>query len=245
MEAYIRHLAARSEKPAVFKFVRASFRLSWLRKTFPEARIIWINRDPRKVWDSMQKRDTSIAAVPGNPEITQQGFSNYILQMAMEMGFSIRDDLYGTFYDMWVSSFMEAKNQVDDIWWYEDILADYPGWAKTHLVDAGITESIPPYEVKNPGTIYYANTVPRYLASELKQTLPSTSPPNHAIQRILDEVPSRNREIVLLQSRILDLEAELCRERERQYLSTRNPLYLLKEKAKKSWLKLQKRFIKL
>ncbi len=244
LKEYLVFLSQHALKKPFFKLVRANFRVQWLRHTFPDAKIILVNRDPRKIWDSMQKRDSvSSSAENSKTEITQQGFSNYILQMALEMGFPIRDNLYGTFYEMWHSSYREAIDHVDAVWWYEDIVSDYESWAKENLVNTGITDTIPPYNIK-PITKYYNDNISEYLGAELGHA-PATTPSSTPVtQRILDEIPARNREIVLLRSRILELESELCREREKQHLASANLILHLKEKTKKNWFKARKYFIK-
>jgi len=52
------------EKIPVLKCVRLDFRLAWLRKQFPHAKIIYIVRDPREQWISMAAKDNADLKVP-------------------------------------------------------------------------------------------------------------------------------------------------------------------------------------
>ena len=241
MKAYIDFLASQAPKPTVFKFVRACFRVRWLRHNFPDARIIWINRDPRKTWESMQRRDAATANLVDGQQITQQGFTNYILQIAIDLGFDIKNDLYGTFYDMWSSSYSQATPYVDDVWWYEDIVSNYHQWAQQKLVDTKIVTHIPAYEVTSASDTPYRQPVPHYLDLEIDTINPTI---NQAHEPILAEVSSRHKEIVRLQSRILELEADICRIREKQNLYSGNLAGFLKEKAMKNILRLRSRYKK-
>ena len=142
---------------------------------------------------------------------------------------------------MWSSSYSQATPYVDDVWWYEDIVSNYRQWAQQKLVDTKIVTHIPEYEVSSTPDTSYRQPVPHYLNLEI-DTINSTI--NQAHDQILSEVSSRHKEIVRLQSRILELEADVCRIREKQNLYSGNLGGFLKEKAMKNLLRLRSRYKK-
>ena len=60
LEAYITALIAAAPGTAVLQFNRVDFRLPWLRRRFPEARIIHLHRPPRDQWISTLVNPSSV-----------------------------------------------------------------------------------------------------------------------------------------------------------------------------------------
>lgn len=86
LEAYINALITAAPGTAVLQFNRVDFRLPWLRRRFPEARIIHLHRHPRDQWISTLVNPSSVP-----PDVTIEQFiahdHYYLLMWATDLAY--------------------------------------------------------------------------------------------------------------------------------------------------------------
>lgn len=145
LKSYLEFLQHQSDKPAVFKFVRAGFRIEWLRNTFPNAHIIHVARNPRSVWTSMMGRE----CVDDSDEVLLsdrgRAWSITIQAIARELGFREREHPYQQFFELWSTMYRKVETYADETWWYEDIVEGGESWMQQHLIEPGYLDK--PYPV--------------------------------------------------------------------------------------------------
>lgn len=142
MEAYLRFLIDSSPRRPVMKFVRATFRVEWLRARFPDATIIRLVRRPRDVWRSMVARDWGLEDGPYGE------FISYTESMSRDIGLDLPGDPYRTFYALMLLADEGSENMVDDRWAYEEAVRDFTSWSTRHLIGTGLMEAVPPISVR-------------------------------------------------------------------------------------------------
>lgn len=139
MEAYVRFLVDSTPLRPVIKFTRATFRVKWLRETFPDATIIQLSRKPRAIWASMWKQDQQISA----------SFIPYTQTILQDLGLDIPGDPYRLFYAAMLLADEMCEEVVDDRWEYEAAVTDYTNWSTHHLIEAGLLQAIPSISMRS------------------------------------------------------------------------------------------------
>jgi hypothetical protein len=130
MRHYIQALLDAASSRAVLQFNRVDFRLPWLRKTFPEARLIHLYRHPRDQW-------CSTLMVPGSVprQMTIREFGPYdyfyLLNWARDLSYVFpflmpeeHDHPYDLFYLIWRLSYAFGRQFADVSVAYEDLTAN-------------------------------------------------------------------------------------------------------------------------
>lgn len=144
---FISLLIERAPKRPVLKFVRANFRVSWLRKNFPKATIIFLARSPRAVWTSMVGRENSTDELLASQSTDDLGFINYMLKVSSEIGLHVPGHPYCQFYALWREVYREVTPFAEDTWWYEDAINNFDNWFDLHLSQVGLLNTIPDFTV--------------------------------------------------------------------------------------------------
>jgi Sulfotransferase family len=142
MRDFIDFLVESSDRRVVIKFTRASFRVSWLRRQYPSATIIRLERRPRDVWTSMWGRGRGLRGAKSG------AFMEYTDMMARDIGLEVRGDPYRTFYALTRLADECAADVVDDRWEYESAVLDFHPWALRHLVETGLTRDVPAVSIR-------------------------------------------------------------------------------------------------
>jgi hypothetical protein len=142
MEAYLRFLIDSTPLRPMMKFTRATFRVKWLRETFPDANIIQLAREPRAIWASMWKQDEQISAT----------FIRNTQIIVQDLGLDIPGDPYRLFYAAMLLADEMCEEVVDDRWEYEAAVSNFASWGTRHLVEAGLLRAIPPIAMRGDST---------------------------------------------------------------------------------------------
>jgi hypothetical protein len=133
MRAYVQALVEAAPSRAVLQFNRVDFRLPWLRKQFPEARIVHLYRHPRDQW-------CSTLMVPGSVprQLTIDEFVPYdyfyLLNWARDLSYVFpflvpeeHEHPYDLFYLIWRLSYAFGRQYADVSVAYEDLAANPRG----------------------------------------------------------------------------------------------------------------------
>lgn len=140
---FISLLLNNAPKRPVFKFVRANFRVAWLRKNFPKATIIFLARSPRAVWTSMIGRENNTDKLLSSHTTDDLGFINYMLKVSSEIGLNIPGHPYCQFYALWREVYRTVIPFASDTWWYEDAVINLDNWFDQHLSQTGLLNKMP------------------------------------------------------------------------------------------------------
>jgi hypothetical protein len=130
MRAYVQALVDAAPNRAVLQFNRVDFRLPWLRKQFPDARIVHLYRHPRDQW-------CSTLMVPGSVprQLTIREFVPYdyfyLLNWARDLSYVFpfllpeeHEHPYDLFYLIWRLSYAFGRQYSDVSVAYEDLAAN-------------------------------------------------------------------------------------------------------------------------
>lgn len=155
MAQFIQLLIEQSPGRPVIKFVRAGFRVSWLRKTFPDALIIHLVRNPRNVWESIVKKQGGSDDKLENFARFELGFIDYFLNVSNELNVGTSDHLYQDFYVLMARHFQSVEDYADHTWHYEQTVEDIEAWiqkanCKERLLDK-VPELNPPSQNRHSG----------------------------------------------------------------------------------------------
>jgi hypothetical protein len=142
MEAYLRFLIDSTPLRPAMKFTRATFRVKWLRQTFPDAIIVQLAREPRSIWTSMWRQDREISAA----------FFPYTQVIVEDLALDIPGDPYRVFYAAMLLADEMCEEVVDDRWEYETAVSDYANWGTRHLVESGLLHEVPPIAMRGNST---------------------------------------------------------------------------------------------
>ena len=132
MRDYLTGLIAGTDKYPVLQFNRVDFRLRWLRRHFPAAKILHLIRTPRAQWMSTLHGQN----VPREATVADfKPYDNfYLLDWAEDLSgvFPILRTpetmpAYGLFYLIWRLSFLHGSQEADLTIRYEDLIADVTG----------------------------------------------------------------------------------------------------------------------
>jgi hypothetical protein len=142
--AYLRFLnAAAGNDRAVLQFNRVDFRLPWLRRAFPEARIVHIWRDCRETFaSSVRHLPRERIDDPGEDDMYDQ--LHWSMSLAPELPFLAGRSVttsYHRIYYLWKLSLLMGRQWSDvSISFDDDILGD-PLRGMKALVEAGLLEA--------------------------------------------------------------------------------------------------------
>ncbi len=145
---YLKFLVSVRDGRPVLKFVRANLRAQWLRAHFPDSWIVHITRRPRDVWTSAVGRGSHRVDMNLEPDPTWGAFPTYYSMIADDIGLAVPGHPYRQFYALWLLGERHVGAVADDTWVYEDMVGDFPAWAGSHLIDAGLARSIPTVRVR-------------------------------------------------------------------------------------------------
>jgi hypothetical protein len=131
LRAYVQTLIdAASPRRAVLQFNRVDFRLAWLRRTFPEARLIHIYRHPRDQWCSAL-RDLAAFSKDDRIENFEPHDRFYLLSWARDLQyqFPFLDERtvshpYDLFYYIWKLSYVFGLEYSDHSVCFERLVAE-------------------------------------------------------------------------------------------------------------------------
>lgn len=129
LREYIAQLIARAPGRPVLQFNRVDFRLTWLRRQFPEATIVHLFRHPRDQWCSSL---VDPARVPRN--ITVREFEQhdhfYLLPWARDLSYDLpflaledAEHPYDLFYMLWKLSYVWGGTHADVSMRFESLVA--------------------------------------------------------------------------------------------------------------------------
>lgn len=139
--AYLGFLVASAPRVMV-KFTRADFRTPWLRQAFPDATIAQLIRSPRALWTSSLGRSH---AGDEDKALEAGGYGTFLAYheaIASDIGLHVEGHPYRRFYAHSLLATADGLGHVDDVWRYEDIVADPQRWADRHrLFGAGAPAS--------------------------------------------------------------------------------------------------------
>jgi hypothetical protein len=141
---YIKYLISSASKPVVFKFVRVGFRVGWLHKTFPEARIIHIARNPRAIWTSMMGKDCEDDTYGVDLSDRANEWLINLQKFANELGIEMWGHPYQQFFHLWSLAYRQVSRYANTTWWYEDIIRGGEAWVQEHLIHPGYIEKTYP-----------------------------------------------------------------------------------------------------
>jgi hypothetical protein len=138
---YIRTLIDAAPHQAVLQFNRVDFRLPWLRRTFPEARVVHLYRHPRDQWCSSLVDVTSFSPAGTVAEFEPHDHF-YLLPWARDLRFHfpfVYSDLgehpYRMFYFIWKLSYLFGRQYAHTSFCFED-LVDRPDVELVRLMGA-------------------------------------------------------------------------------------------------------------
>jgi hypothetical protein len=118
MKAYIDELISAAEGTAVLQFNRIDFRLPWIMKNFPNAKILHIHRNPRDQWCSVLGDFHSYPSSARTREGFQDRFYHCSWVRDLSRQFPFLEDYatshqYYTFYFLWKLSFVFGSRFAD------------------------------------------------------------------------------------------------------------------------------------
>lgn len=137
MKRYLEVLVERAPGRPVLQFNRADFRLPWLRRAFPRAKLVHLYRHPRDQWLSTL---TDPAAFSGKGTLAEfDGYDEYYLKMWAGdlkhhfpfLGEGQDQHPYRLFYLIWKLSYLFGRRYADVCLAYEDLLKE----PETRLAD--------------------------------------------------------------------------------------------------------------
>ncbi len=144
LKRYIEILIQRAKGLPVLQFNRVDFRLPWLRRNFPEAKILHLYRHPRDQWCS------SLGDVRRYPKFARmedfRAHDHYYLMpwvVDLRNHFPFLDDRrvlhpYQLFYYLWRLSYIFGRKYAHYSLAYEDLLANPQGKIVDLLEEAGV-----------------------------------------------------------------------------------------------------------
>jgi hypothetical protein len=130
LRAYVDALIEAAPGAAVLQFNRVDFRVAWLRKQFPEARLIHLYRHPRDQWCSSLVRPRD---VPRDVGVTQfRAFDHfYLLPWAEDLSYTFpllnpaeAEHPYDLFYLIWKLSYAFGRAYADLSVGFEQLAAE-------------------------------------------------------------------------------------------------------------------------
>lgn len=147
---YLHFLMSNSARPVVMKFVRAGYRVRWLRAHFPDARLIHIERRPRDIWTSMWGREHSVVGRTTQRLLNQFGtrwarpkFWVYIGMIAADLGIDVDGHPYRTFYALTRLADEMVTPVADQRWQYEAAVGNFDTWCQRELLNTGLLDRPP------------------------------------------------------------------------------------------------------
>lgn len=130
MARYIAELIRGAAGRPVLQFNRVDFRLAWLRRQFPEGRILVLYRNPREQWLSVQ-RSSSGASPSHRLTLDEADDYFYTLEWARDLRRVFpfldpaqHDHAYALHYLLWRASYLFACQYADMMIAYEDLIDD-------------------------------------------------------------------------------------------------------------------------
>ncbi len=124
----------------LIKFVNADFKTGWLRRQYPDARIIHLLRRPHEVWESMFHRDGT-DNFEERPELLDKSFFIHIYRILDTLSnIDIPGHPYRLFYTIWLLSYKEVSGYAQDTWWYNEAVDNFNQWAEVHLIRPGLLD---------------------------------------------------------------------------------------------------------
>ncbi|WP_206028659.1 sulfotransferase [Thalassoroseus pseudoceratinae] len=146
MHRYIRELVDAASGLPVLQFNRVDFRLPWLRRQFPEAKIIQLIRHPRDVWNSMTApyREVKLDDRLGDFDL----FDLYSLGLwvqDLKLAFPFLHDAenehpYRAAYLIWKLSCQFGQQYADGCYRYEDLIGQPLHYLREMFSVAGVTD---------------------------------------------------------------------------------------------------------
>jgi hypothetical protein len=129
MKRYVEVLIERAAARPVLQFNRADFRLPWMRRTFPRAKIVHLHRHPRDQWTSTLTdptrftRDGLLASFESYDEYYLLSWARDLKYHFPFLGEGQCRHPYWTFYLIWKLSYLFGRRYADVSLAYEDLLA--------------------------------------------------------------------------------------------------------------------------
>jgi hypothetical protein len=122
LKGYIRYLLESAQGLAVLKFNRIDFRLAWIRKNFPSARIVHLHRDVRDQWRSSlgQYSGNTETDVDANPSALKT-WCDGLLQVFPFLSVRRVKHAYQRHYYLWKLSYLFGRA-------YCDVSVSYEEW---------------------------------------------------------------------------------------------------------------------
>jgi len=130
---YLAELIARAPERPVLQCNRLDFRLPWLRRVFPNADVLWLYRNPREQWLSVQR--SSAGAPPGH-RLTADESEDYFYTLAWARDLrrvfpcvdpTQHEHAYAVHYLLWRLSYLFGQQYADVGIAYEDLMRDCAG----------------------------------------------------------------------------------------------------------------------
>lgn len=133
MERYLSLLIEHARERPVLQCNRFDFRLDWLRHVFPDCQIVFLYRDPREQWMSVQKGGPP---VPPDYVLNSDDALNlfYELEWARDLRrvfpmLDLREHRhpYSVHYTLWRLSYLFGVHHADIVLAYEDLVENFAG----------------------------------------------------------------------------------------------------------------------
>jgi hypothetical protein len=192
LKAYIETLISASRGQPVLQFNRVDFRLPWLRRVFPQARVIHLFRHPRDQWCSSLVDLRGFPREAGIREFAAHDHF-YLLAWATDLRYQFPfldpergEHPYRLFYWIWKLSYLFGRSYADASFCFEELVTDprreidrLMRAAAVERFDSGVLEAV--IAAQKPGKwAQYAEDAwykdhEAYCETMLEEFLPPTS----------------------------------------------------------------------
>ena len=130
LDAYVRLLLARAPGRSVLQFNRVDFRLPWLRRQFPEAKVVHLYRHPRDQWCSSLgdlacfPKDGTVADFPPHDKFYLLLWADDLRHHFPFLDRRAVEHPYELFYFLWKLSYLFGRQYAHHSLAFEDLVND-------------------------------------------------------------------------------------------------------------------------